>query len=149
MSRPKRIKDWKGGYIKSKYRVDTGQGIMPPGTIFKITEVGPTVYLEMLPCPCCRVALKVNMKGKNKFDHFIWLGYDEPKPRKCSKWEAKQPKIEAMKLVLAGVAVKAGISDEKLEELLNKTLADVQAVWNEEVTLNGEMDSRLRGNDKR
>ncbi len=76
--RPKRVKDWAGGYIRTKHRVSNGYGSMPAGTIFKITSAGITAHFESIPCECCGFQFKYSNKSRYKFNDLEWLGYQYP-----------------------------------------------------------------------
>lgn len=78
MKRPKLVRDYKNGYVKSLKAFENGLGKVPEGTIFLITSATYRAYLITDPCECCGVQFKFSIKGKNKFDEFEWLGYERP-----------------------------------------------------------------------
>lgn len=78
LKRPRLIRDWKDGYIKSLVPMRNYYGEKPAGTIFKVEISGPKARLFALPCKCCGFEFSITIKGKGKFDDFEWLGYDPP-----------------------------------------------------------------------
>lgn len=78
MKRPKLVRDWENGYVKSLKPVSNGWGSMPKGTIFQITSSGIKAHFKSLPCNCCGLQFSFSSKSRHKFDDMKWLGYDFP-----------------------------------------------------------------------
>ncbi len=78
MKRPKLVRDWVNGYVKSLKPVSNGQGSMPKGTIFQITSAGIKAHFKSFPCNCCGFQFSFSSKSRHKFDDMEWLGYDFP-----------------------------------------------------------------------
>lgn len=77
-SKPKLVRDWQDGYARTTSVMANGYGIIPAGAIVHITNTGPIMHLESEPCPCCGIIFKFAIKGKDKLDNLVWLGYTKP-----------------------------------------------------------------------
>jgi len=78
VQKPKLIRDWAGGYVRSMRIIRNGYGEMPAGTVYKIQSAGITAHFMSLPCPCCGFKFSFSSKSRHKFDDMEWLGYNKP-----------------------------------------------------------------------
>jgi len=78
LERPKLVRDWENGFVKTNREIRTGAGSMPANTVYKITGSGVTAHLESLRCECCGRDFRFTIRGKNKFADFEWLGRIDP-----------------------------------------------------------------------
>lgn len=78
LTRPKLIRDFAGGYVRSNRAIENGLAEMPVGTVFKVESSGVAARLKSLPCSCCGIRMRVTIKGRDKFNDFDWLGYEPP-----------------------------------------------------------------------
>lgn len=60
---PKRVSDWKGKKVVSKYAVHNGLGSMPSGTIFTIKHTGIRKSLYSDRCQCCGFSYHFDTKA--------------------------------------------------------------------------------------
>jgi hypothetical protein len=74
---PKKIADWKNKLVVTKQDMKNGLGVIPTGTIMRVTCSTTILHLESFPCKCCgiamRVSIKSDMRGKLEVIDFIEL----------------------------------------------------------------------------
>lgn len=72
---PELVRDWNGCHVMSTRELRNFYFTFPPKTIFKVRSTGNKKYLEALPCKCCGVSGKIDMKvNKHEFlvdFHFV------------------------------------------------------------------------------
>ncbi len=76
--KPKLVRDWAKGYVRSNREIKNGLAEMPAGTVYFIESAGIKAHFISMPCDCCGIRMRFTVKGKNKFDDMEWLGYEEP-----------------------------------------------------------------------
>jgi hypothetical protein len=60
---PKRVSDWKGKKVVSKYEVHNGLGSMPKGSVFTIKHSGIRKALYSDRCQCCGFSYHFDTKA--------------------------------------------------------------------------------------
>ena len=66
---PKKVSDWVGCLVRSKFETSTQLATFKPGTIFIIKSSGLTKTLETLPCECC--GIRATMRVVESADAFM------------------------------------------------------------------------------
>lgn len=66
---PKKVSDWVGCLVRSKFETSTQLATFKPGTIFVVKSSGLTKTLETLPCECC--GIRVTMRVVESADAFM------------------------------------------------------------------------------
>lgn len=66
---PKKVSDWVGCLVRSKFETSTQLATFKPGTIFIIKSSGLTKVLETLPCECC--GIRATMRVVENADAFM------------------------------------------------------------------------------
>lgn len=66
---PKRVSDWVGCLVRSKFETSTQLATFKPGTIFIVKSSGLTKTLETLPCGCC--GIRATMRVVESADAFM------------------------------------------------------------------------------
>ena len=83
------MRDWVGGYVRSTRTIVNRLGEMPPGTVYRVRRAEAIARLVSIPCAKCGLKFSFSLKGKNKFDDFIWLGYDPPTEHNGKEGDSK------------------------------------------------------------
>ena len=78
---PKKVSDWVGCLVRSKFETSTQLATFKPGTIFVVKSSGLTKALETLPCECCgiRATMRVVESADAFMKQFEFLDKDEEK----------------------------------------------------------------------
>lgn len=66
---PKKVSDWIGCLVRSKFETSTQLATFKPGTIFVVKSSGLTKTLETLPCECC--GIRATMRVVESADAFM------------------------------------------------------------------------------
>lgn len=59
---PKSQKDWPGHYVVNKHEISNAYGVIPKESILQLLSVTINKNMKALPCPCCRVQLRITAK---------------------------------------------------------------------------------------
>lgn len=55
---PKRMADWVGAKVKTRYAMENGYAKMPAGSVAIVVRVSKGFSLEFEPCSCCGMTVK-------------------------------------------------------------------------------------------
>lgn len=66
---PKKVSDWVGCLVRSKFEMSTQLATFKPGTIFVVKSSGLTKTLETLPCERC--GIRATMRVVESADAFM------------------------------------------------------------------------------
>lgn len=66
---PKKVSDWVGCLVRSKFEMSTQLATFKPGTIFVVKSSGLTKTLETLPCERC--GIRATMRVVESADIFM------------------------------------------------------------------------------